>query len=187
METLAARFSKPTTGVNLPGVSPDRTGAGAAGLKALGRGLSPAASGVSRAAQGLTSDPLAARQNEFADVLTRRREAVGKGTPEERARDAASDFVAAAFIEPLLKQLRQNDNSPPPFAPGPGEKQFRGLMDAQLSRRIARAAHFPLVDSVARDLLKKPRGQAAPERPEPDRAGLNTFPRAGGAIDVNAR
>lgn len=103
------------------------------------------------------ASPLLQSQLDFSSVLAR---AAGKSKDkldEKQAHEAAADFVAAAFIEPLLKTLRESNQAAPPFAPGTGEKQFRGLMDAQLARHISRGAHFPLVDRVARDLLGKPR------------------------------
>lgn len=95
-------------------------------------------------------------QLDFSAVLARSTKAA-EGTDPRRAKEAAADFVAAVFIEPLLKTLRESSNAAPPFAPGPGEKQFRGLMDSQLARQISRGAQFPLVDRVAQDLLGLPR------------------------------
>jgi len=60
-----------------------------------------------------------------------------------------------AFIEPLLKKLRETSNAAPPFAPGPAEKQFRGIADAQVARQIAQSWRFGLVDSLARRLLNQ--------------------------------
>lgn len=97
--------------------------------------------------------PLRARQQEF-DAALSRQQAQARPGDVQSARDAAADFVAAAFIEPLLKHLRENSQAAPPFAPGPGEKQFRGIADAQIARRVARAANFPLVDRIASDLLR---------------------------------
>jgi hypothetical protein len=92
------------------------------------------------------------QQLDFTSVMARAQK--GEQMDDERAaREAASDFVAAAFIEPLLKQMRESNDAAPPFAPGPAEKQFRGLMDAQLARQVSRGAHFPLVDAVAQKLL----------------------------------
>jgi Rod binding domain-containing protein len=101
------------------------------------------------------------RQNQadFASVMSRRAEASVKGDPGA-AREAAADFVSAAFIEPLLKEARAANRAAPPFAPGPAEKQFQGLMDAQLARRIARSGNFPLVDRLTSDLMRKPRATA---------------------------
>lgn len=73
---------------------------------------------------------------------------------EERARGAAESFVALAFVQPVLKQLRETNMATAPFAPGAVEKQFGPLLDAELSRRITRASGFALVDRVAQDLLR---------------------------------
>jgi Rod binding domain-containing protein len=80
---------------------------------------------------------------------------------EERAREAAQDFVAQTFVQPFLKMVRESDRTPAPFGPSQGEKQFRALMDVELARRIVHAQHFPLVDRLARDLLKQS-GSPAP-------------------------
>ncbi len=81
-------------------------------------------------------------------------------SPEAIARKTAQDFVAVAFIEPILKQMRESNNAAPPFNPGVGEKQFRGIADAQVARQIAQATRFGLVDHLARHLLRQP--QQAP-------------------------
>ncbi|MFN0010749.1 MAG: hypothetical protein ACKVS8_03800 [Phycisphaerales bacterium] len=105
---------------------------------------------------------LGARQQLFSDVLAgaagnRTGGNVAEQTPADpmaRARTAAQDFVAIAFVGPVLKGLRDANNAAPPFAPGPAEKQFGALMDQQMARQVVRASHFPLVDRVARDLLR---------------------------------
>jgi Rod binding domain-containing protein len=76
-------------------------------------------------------------------------------TPEQRAREAAEQLVTQSFILPLLKQMRETDHTAPPFAPSQAEKQFRALGDAGLAQQIVHAARFPLVDRLARDLLKR--------------------------------
>ncbi len=78
-----------------------------------------------------------------------------QGSAEEQARQAASDFVAAALVEPVFKQLRESNHSAAPFAPGPAEKQFGSMLDVQYARRLTRSANFPLVDRLAQFLLKK--------------------------------
>ncbi len=123
-------------------------------------------------------DVLQARQSLFRDVLAG---AVGNRTggdvrtqlatdATQRAREAAQDFVAIAFVAPVLKQLRDSNNAAPPFAPGAAEKQFGSLMDEQVARQVVRASHFPLVDRVARDLLRK--GGARPPQAELPTADL---------------
>lgn len=100
---------------------------------------------------------LGRRQRAFTDVLGQARDRLGPAEgAEARAKAAAQDFVATALIQPILKSLRESTNAAPPFAPGPAEKQFRGMMDAQLSKQIAQASRFPLVDRLARDLLRRP-------------------------------
>lgn len=96
----------------------------------------------------------------FSSALKR---AGGPQTPEERARSSAEEFVADALVKPVLKMLREQNQAAPPFAPGAYEKTFAPLMDSETATRIVRARHFPLVDSVARNLLKHPRARA----PEP--------------------
>lgn len=101
------------------------------------------------------------RQRSFAGVLAR---AGGDGasTAEATAKEAAQDFVAIALVQPLLAQLRSSNRAAPPFAPGPAEKQFGAIADAEAARRIVRKSGFPLVDRLASDLLHRsnPGGEA---------------------------
>lgn len=100
---------------------------------------------------------LAQRQQSFTDVLSQAKNASGPKTDEERARETAQDFVAMAFVQPLLKQLRESNNTPPPFGPGKGEQQFRALMDAQVARNVVQKSNWPVVDRLARDMLERVR------------------------------
>jgi Rod binding domain-containing protein len=76
-------------------------------------------------------------------------------TPEQEARGTAQDFVAQVLVQPLLKHLRSTNNAAAPFAPGDTEKAFRPLLDAEIASRMVRASNFPVVDSVARHLLRQ--------------------------------
>ncbi|MEX2218492.1 MAG: hypothetical protein WD749_06985 [Phycisphaerales bacterium] len=98
--------------------------------------------------------PLSDSQRTFQYALGRATARTG-ATPREQAREAAEQFVAQTFIQPLLNQLRRMEQAAPPFAPGPGEKQFRALMDADLAHRLTAASSFPLVDRVAQQMLAK--------------------------------
>ena len=92
------------------------------------------------------------RQRDFSAVIAR------DNTPSSAAgsaRRAAEDFVAMAFVEPLLAELREGNNAAPPFAPGPAEKQFGEIMDQVLSRQIVRASNFGLVDRLEADLSRR--------------------------------
>lgn len=100
-----------------------------------------------------------AARSDFASVLGR----MGKGVDEsddQLARRSAENFVSMTFVQPLLKQLRSSTNIAPPFAPTEAEKQFQGLMDAELAQRIVRSAQFPLVDRIALDLQERSRRAA---------------------------
>ncbi|QOJ01780.1 MAG: hypothetical protein HRU70_15365 [Phycisphaeraceae bacterium] len=100
----------------------------------------------------MSPDRLADRQRAFREVLGRA-DTAGK-PPETVARDAAEQFVAMTFVQPMLKGLRDSGGAAAPFAPTQAEKQFRGLLDADLARRIVGASNWPLVDRLARDLLQ---------------------------------
>ncbi|UYV13180.1 MAG: hypothetical protein NCW75_02575 [Phycisphaera sp.] len=92
------------------------------------------------------------RQRDFSAVIAR------DDTPasaQGSARRAAEDFVAMAFVEPLLAELREGNNAAPPFAPGPAEKQFGEIMDQVMSRQIVRASNFGLVDRLEADLSQR--------------------------------
>ncbi len=119
-----------------------------------------------------TATVLQERQGSFSDVLagaSGNRSEIGTradvGGRAEAARRAAEDFVSVAFVAPVLKLLRDGNRAAPPFAPGPAEKQFGTLMDQHVARQIARAGDFPLVDRVARDLLRT-RERVAPVAPQ---------------------
>lgn len=87
----------------------------------------------------------------FRSVLGR---AVAQGDEASQVRGAAEELVSIALIQPILAELRASSHAAEPFAPGPYEKQFGSLMDAELSRRLVKAQNFPLVDRLARDLLR---------------------------------
>jgi Rod binding domain-containing protein len=103
------------------------------------------------------------RQRMFQDVLGR---AAPRPTGADPARDAAEKFVALAFVQPLLKDMRNASWGAAPFAPSPAEKSFRALSDAQLAQDLVRAGRWPIVERLARDL----RGRTGPD---PIRKGID--------------
>ncbi len=107
-------------------------------------------------AEGVQAD----RQREFAAILSRRVERPGaeRGTAREQAEDAARQLVSITLVQPLLAQLRETSQAAPPFAPSSAERQFRAMSDAQLAQSIVKAANFPLVDQLARQMLAKLEG-----------------------------
>lgn len=77
------------------------------------------------------------------------------GTNETtNARKAAEGLVSTTFIEPILKQVRESNNTPPPFGPSTAEKQFASLLDTKLADEIVKAANFPLVERITAQLLQ---------------------------------
>lgn len=106
---------------------------------------------------GSGEDGRTGRQLDFASVLGRA-QARPDESVEDVARRSAEQFVSMALVQPLLKQMRESNHAAPPFAPSQGEKQFQSLMDAEVAQRMVRAAHFPLVDRLARDMLMKVSG-----------------------------
>ena len=95
-------------------------------------------------------------QSDFASVLgiQNRVDHADAGTPEEQAKRIAEEFVAKVFIAPVLKEVRESNDTPPPFGPGPGEKQFAGVMDAQRASEMVRSASWPIVDRLAADMTR---------------------------------
>ncbi len=68
---------------------------------------------------------------------------------------AAQEFVSVALVQPILKQMRQANQAPPPFGPGEGEKNFAHLADAQIARRIVESSNFGVVNAVEHQLLAR--------------------------------
>lgn len=82
------------------------------------------------------------------------REGVSADAKYQEARTAAEGLVATSFIKPILAQVRESNNAPPPFGPTQAEKQFGSLLDNQLADEIARAAQFPIVDRLVEEFTK---------------------------------
>lgn len=77
----------------------------------------------------------------------------GGGDPLEVVRRGAEELVARAFIQPLFKMMRDDPLRSDFIPQSQGEKTFGPLLDAELSKRMVRAARFDLVEAVARELL----------------------------------
>lgn len=98
-------------------------------------------------------------QRSFAEALGAARRAEGLEAVEardaaDRAREAAEQLVSTTLVLPVLKQLRESNNAAPPFGPTDAEKQFGSLLDHRLAHDIVKGANFPMVDRLARDLLR---------------------------------
>jgi Rod binding domain-containing protein len=108
---------------------------------------------------------LSARQDSFSTVISRARTRLddAAAAPEEKARTAAEQLVAITFVQPVLKIARQSQGGSAPFAPTEAERRMGALMDAQVAQQLVHAAHFPIVERVARQLLEKHNGALPPE------------------------
>lgn len=136
----------------MSGSSPPTTGARSAG--AFPGLRPPGTAGDSR---------LTEAQRSFEGVLGRAFTVPGAAdvTKEQKARESAEQLVAVAFLQPMLKELRDTNHAAAPFAPTSAEKQFRSLMDAELAQRITKASRLPIVDAVTRKLLAGREGASA--------------------------
>ncbi len=74
-------------------------------------------------------------------------------TRETQAKKAAEGLVSNTFIEPILKQIRESNDAPPPFGPTKAEKQFASLLDTKLADEIVQSSNFPLVERITQQLL----------------------------------
>lgn len=121
--------------------------------------IGPAASGDSPlAAVRPSAAGLQARSSDFASVLGRID--AESMSAEERAAQGARDLVSVALVQPALKSFRQSNGAAGPFAPNQAERTFRGMMDASFAQRLVQGGRWPLVDRVARSLLRQ--GQEIP-------------------------
>lgn len=102
------------------------------------------------------------------DAILRR--VSGSEDPARRARAAAEEFVAQALVLPILKEVRESNTAPPPFGPGPYEKNIGSLFDAEIASRMVKAQRFSIVDAVARNLLRVASPSEA-EAPVPEQGG----------------
>ncbi len=91
----------------------------------------------------------------FSSVIARASRAPGS-SKEADARTAAQGLVSTALVQPIFKQLRESASAAaPPFGPGPGERSFRSMLDTTMAQKLVSSQNWPLVDRLARDLLKK--------------------------------
>lgn len=95
----------------------------------------------SRPAEGF-EQVLAASQAKRADAG-----AIDPGRLDQ-ARTAAEQFVATAFVVPMLAQMRNDPFRSDLFHGGFAEDAFQGQLDTILADRMTQRADLPLVDSI---------------------------------------
>ncbi|MCB9844893.1 MAG: hypothetical protein H6811_02750 [Phycisphaeraceae bacterium] len=122
--------------------------------------ITPAASDpLARWTSGARS-PLLDRQRTFAAALGRAESIPERLTPEQTARRQAEQLVAITFVQPILRETREANATPPPFGPSQAERQLGPIFDAQIADRLVRASNFPIVDRIASDLMRRLGGAA---------------------------
>lgn len=85
------------------------------------------------------------------EALYRDLHAAATESSADKARNAATSFVASALLMPILGTLHESPfELKPPFAPGVAEKRFAPMLDQHLSDRIAKASNFDLVDAIVK-------------------------------------
>lgn len=102
------------------------------------------------AANARTGEVMRRAQRSFGSTLGAM---TGKTGDLADTRKAAEEFVSIAFVEPVLRSLRESNHAPEPFAPTEAEKTFGPLLDAEISKQIVAHERYGLVDAVARQLL----------------------------------
>lgn len=105
-------------------------------------------------ALGVHQGGVESAHSRFEAVLDRARSG-DEAASARTARQAAEEFVGLTLVQPILTMLREQSTAAPPFAPGPGEKVFGPLLDAEIAKRITQAKGFGLIEVVARNLLEK--------------------------------
>ena len=71
----------------------------------------------------------------------------------EQARTAAEQFVATAFVVPMLAQMQNDPFRSDLFHGGFAEDAFKSQLDTILADRVTRRADLPLVDSILDHIL----------------------------------
>lgn len=88
----------------------------------------------------------------FSEIIGKGPSQPDKRKPEEQAREAAEQLLSVTFIQPVLKQVREMNDAPPPWGPTQAEKQFGPMLDAKLADQLIKAARLPIIERLSRDL-----------------------------------
>lgn len=76
------------------------------------------------------------------------------GDEAAQLRKAAKDFESV-FVAQVLKQMRETVHKEELFHGGPGEDLFEGLLDEEISKRIAGQGSLGIGDLLYRDLSRR--------------------------------
>ncbi len=95
---------------------------------------------------------------DFAGALNRARHDADEST----VREAATQLVSSAFLQPVFAQLRERTMAEGPFRPGAAERRFGPLLDRHLADHVAGATRFSIIDAIVKRLTSPVPGQGAP-------------------------
>lgn len=74
-------------------------------------------------------------------------------TTADQARRVAEEFEAV-FLAQLMEQMMGETTESEMFGGGPGESAFRGMLNEEYAKVMARAGGIGLADDLAREILR---------------------------------
>lgn len=101
---------------------------------------------------------------------------------EAKVREAATQFVASAFIMPVLAARHESPFATEPFKENSAQQRFAPMLDWQFADRIASASKFPLVEAIVKRMMQTIGASDAVGSAGSD---LNPFEAAKGTLDVS--
>lgn len=77
----------------------------------------------------------------------------GKAANEVEARKVAEEFEAM-FLSQLIEQMMGDSTESETFGGGPGEAAFKGLLNEEYAKVMAKAGGIGLADNLTREILR---------------------------------
>ncbi|MGP1276437.1 MAG: rod-binding protein [Caulobacterales bacterium] len=77
----------------------------------------------------------------------------GRVSTPDQARRVAEEFEAV-FLAQLMEQMMGESTQSEMFGGGPGESAFRGMLNEEYAKVMARAGGIGLADDLAREMLR---------------------------------
>ena len=88
--------------------------------------------------------------------------AAAESMRDQKAHQAAEDFVATSFIQPLLAEARRDPLKVDMFHGGQAEEAFGQQLDVILAGRVVHKANLPIVDSIYRGITRSSSRRSSP-------------------------
>lgn len=83
---------------------------------------------------------------------------------EKELKDKVAEFVAIAFLNPLMKMARESRGESKYFSGGQGEKVFGAQMDQEIAMQTAKNGGLGLVDVIYKQLTGNLTGEGVDHR-----------------------